>query len=102
MSITLKLSSWLEERWRRTRISRAMSRLTRSVEAPSLARDLNHADVVVARDAALKGAQRNDNHIVLVLPHRGLAFGFEQPDDFAGKLLQANPAADRASAGQTT
>jgi hypothetical protein len=56
--------------------------------------DLNHADVVAAGDAALKGTKRDDNHIVLVLPHGVLAFGFEQPDDFAGKLLQANPAAN--------
>ena len=38
---------------------------------------------------ALQRAQRHQHGVVLVVAHRGLALGRQQPDDLAGELLDA-------------
>ena len=60
--------------------------------------DLDHAHVLVSGDSPLERAQRHHDEVVLIRAHRGLAFGLEQADDFAGELLQADAAADGALA----
>ena len=45
--------------------------------------DRDETDIFVARNPALKGAQRHDDDVILVGAHRRLALGFEEADDLA-------------------
>src|SRR5258708_17268111 len=62
--------------------------------------DPDHADIGVAGQASLHGAQRHDNQIVLVLAEGRLAARGKDADDFAGNVTHADLGAERILAAE--
>ena len=58
-------------------------------------RNENHTDVQASRHAPLKGPQRNNDHIVLVLAKSGFALGFQNANHLARDISGAQRCANR-------
>jgi hypothetical protein len=60
-----------------------------------LYRNLDEADVLIARDSTLKGPQRNQNEIVLIRAHGRLPLGLKNPDYLTRDLFHSDFTAQR-------
>ena len=54
----------------------------------------HHGDVPVAAEPPLEAADRNQQHVVLVLAEAVLALGLQGADDAAGDAVGADPGVD--------
>ena len=88
--MTLKLSSSLGERWRRSRINQPNILLGLVGRGALPDRDLKERDILIAGNAPLKGAQRDHDDIVLVRAHGVLPLGVQDADHLTGEFFKTN------------